>query len=71
MNFALELGANRVRGVVVPLSTSQPDNQFRNRLIDQVLPGGVADSTRATIARAGTVEQLVALAIGSPEFQRQ
>jgi uncharacterized protein (DUF1800 family) len=71
MNFALALGANRMRGVVVPLAASQPTDELRDRLIEQVLPGGVADSTRVTIDKATSTEQLVALTIGSPEFQRQ
>jgi uncharacterized protein (DUF1800 family) len=71
MNFALELAANRLRGVAVPFAVSAPTAELRAGLIAQILPGGVADSTRATIDKAGTTDQLVALTIGSPEFQRQ
>jgi len=69
MNFALELGANRLRGV--RLDTSGSLDELRDRLVADALGGSVSDTTRATLAKATTPEQVVALAIGSPEFQRQ
>jgi hypothetical protein len=36
-----------------------------------ILNGDVSESTRATIAKATTVPQVVALTLGSPEFQRR
>jgi uncharacterized protein (DUF1800 family) len=41
------------------------------RTVDLVLGGQASDATRATLARAETPQQLVALALGSPEFQRR
>jgi uncharacterized protein (DUF1800 family) len=43
----------------------------RERVIAALLGGEVADSTRQTLARADTPKQLIALALGSPEFQRR
>jgi uncharacterized protein (DUF1800 family) len=43
----------------------------REKLIQTILTGQVADTTRQTLSRAETPQQLVALALGSPEFQRR
>ena len=43
----------------------------RDRLIEMMLAGRVSDSTRSTLARAATPQQLVALTLGSPEFQKR
>jgi uncharacterized protein (DUF1800 family) len=43
----------------------------RTRLIGMLLAGGVSDTTAQTLARAGTPQQLIALTLGSPEFQRR
>jgi uncharacterized protein (DUF1800 family) len=43
----------------------------RDRLIALLLAGDASEATRATLARAETPEQLVALVLGSPEFQRR
>jgi hypothetical protein len=40
-------------------------------LVDDWLRGDASAATLETIAKAATAEQLVALAIGSPEFQRK
>ena len=71
MNFAVALAANTFRGVVV--SDPLPD---RNRAdaeaaVDVFLNGDASDATRATIQRATTAAQVVALALGAPEFQRR
>jgi hypothetical protein len=39
--------------------------------IQTIISGGVSDATRAIIAKAATPQQLVALALGSPEFQKR
>lgn len=68
MNFALELGANRLRGV----SIGDGDvTALRERIVQDVLAGHISTTTRAALDRAATADQAVALAIGSPEFQRQ
>jgi uncharacterized protein (DUF1800 family) len=61
MNFALTLAGNKLRGVAV---ASLPTT-------DQMLAGDLSEPTRATIARAGDAQQMAALTLGSPEFQRR
>jgi hypothetical protein len=36
-----------------------------------MLAGRVSDATKATLAKATTPQQLVALTLGSPEFQKR
>jgi hypothetical protein len=43
----------------------------RERLIQTILNGQAAETTRQTLARAESPQQLVALTLGSPEFQRR
>jgi uncharacterized protein (DUF1800 family) len=69
MNFALELGGGRMRGITVPAVT--PVSSVGARLVGDVLADDVSQPTRATIAKAATAAQVIALVIGSPEFQRQ
>ncbi len=61
MNLALSLASGEVRGVRV---ASPPK-------ADTLLQGQVSDTTRATIAKAQSEPQALALALGSPEFQRR
>jgi uncharacterized protein (DUF1800 family) len=61
MNFALTLAGNKLRGVWV---ASLPP-------ADELLVGDLSETTRATIARAGDAQQMAALTLGSPEFQRR
>jgi uncharacterized protein (DUF1800 family) len=42
-----------------------------DKVIDTILAGQASDATRQTIARATTPQQLVALTLGSPEFQKR
>jgi uncharacterized protein (DUF1800 family) len=69
MNFAVELGGGRMRGITVPDLTSA--SVVADRLLGDVLAGEVSTPTRATIAKAASADQAIALVIGSPEFQRQ
>jgi uncharacterized protein (DUF1800 family) len=61
------------RPVQVDVKTLVPtvDAAARESLIATLLQGQAADATRQTLARAGTAEQLVALTLGSPEFQKR
>jgi uncharacterized protein (DUF1800 family) len=61
MNEALALASGRWPGVEMT-NAPQPN---------AVLFGNVSDATRATIAKAPTPQQALALALGSPEFQRR
>jgi uncharacterized protein (DUF1800 family) len=63
MNFALQLaGGDRAR------SRSGPAPED---IVKTVLNDDIAETTRATIAKATTPQQRVALILGSPEFQRR
>ncbi len=61
MNLALALASGEVRGVRL---TAPPR-------ADALLQGAVSETTRATIAKAQSGPQALALALGSPEFQRR
>jgi uncharacterized protein (DUF1800 family) len=79
MNFALDLASGRLRGVALPAlqtpqttETGAPDlAQLRTDLAATVLHGRASPFTMATMAKATTPQQTLALAIGSPEFQRR
>jgi uncharacterized protein (DUF1800 family) len=68
MNFALELAGGRLRGVTVDTGDSPG---LQARLARDVLHDRAAASTLETIDRAPSSSQALALAIGSPEFQRR
>jgi len=68
MNFALQLASNKLRAGLKanPSNESSPD-----RIIEAVLNNDISDTTRATVAKATSAEQMTALTLGSPEFQRR
>jgi uncharacterized protein (DUF1800 family) len=70
MNLALEFAQPRNRAFA-PLALEDDVATLRTRLIDQALGGTVAAETRDTVSRATTAPQVVALILGSPEFQRR
>jgi uncharacterized protein (DUF1800 family) len=57
----------------VDLDTLAPDvtEASRDRLIGAMLAGRASDGTMKTLARAEAAAQLVALTLGSPEFQKR
>ena len=57
----------------VDLQMLAPDttDATRDRLIQTMLAGEASEATRTTLSRAETPQQLVALTLGSPEFQRR
>ncbi|MFN7982560.1 MAG: DUF1800 domain-containing protein [Vicinamibacterales bacterium] len=61
MNVALTLASGRLPGVKLSAPPSA----------DSILGLALSESTRSTMARATTNEQSLALALGSPEFQRR
>lgn len=65
MNFALQLAGHNQRGIA--------GNGFvaYERIVETVLNNDISDTTRRTIAKAETAEQMTALTLGSPEFQRR
>ena len=68
MNFATTLASNRQLGMGAGQRQALGS---RDAIIETVLRGDVSDTTRATVAKATTVPQMVALTLGSPEFQRR
>lgn len=61
MNVASTLAAGRLPGVALP-APPRPES---------IVGFGMSETTRDTIAKAQTSEQALALALGSPEFQRR
>jgi uncharacterized protein (DUF1800 family) len=73
MNFAVALSSGQtgaVRGGSLPYRTATPDN-VRKELFASALGNDVSESTSATVAKATTAAQAVALTLGSPEFQKR
>jgi uncharacterized protein (DUF1800 family) len=70
MNFALALTQGRMRtgrrGERLDASSTS-----REELFKLALAGDVSESTRATVGKATTREQSIALVLGSPEFQKR
>ena len=71
MNFALAIGGSRLRGVTLPFDASAPVASVRSTLLADALAGSASKTTIETIEKATSVEQTIALALGSPEFQRR
>jgi uncharacterized protein (DUF1800 family) len=69
MNVALEMAASRPRTASIPKNSDVA--MLRTQLIRDALAGDVSGSTRATIEKATTAEQTIALVLGSPEFQKR
>ena len=59
--------------IQVDLPSIAPDAGAASQtaVVDRLLAGRVSDATRQTLARAETPQNLVALALGSPEFQHR
>ena len=71
MNVALELGNPRSRALSIPLTADTDVAVVRAQLIRDALGDRVSSSTRATIEKAPTIPQTIALVLGSPEFQKR
>jgi hypothetical protein len=77
MNFAVALANGRVPGVRIDPAVLNVDptaasvEAARDRLMAALLRGDVSDATRTTLERAREFQQVTALTIGSPEFQRR
>ena len=70
MNFAVELASGRAPGVT-PGGVLARAGDDAHAAIGALLHGEASEATRATIGKATTPAQIVALALGSPEFQRR
>jgi uncharacterized protein (DUF1800 family) len=72
MNFAVALTDGRMRVLrTTALTPTSSADAARTTLSDQVLAGDLSESTRATVAKAATAPQAMALLLGSPEFQKR
>ena len=73
LNFALQLAGGQMRGVRVNVRSLAPNTSeaSRNAVVDALLLGVASDATRGTLAKAESPQQLIALTLGSPEFQRR
>jgi len=73
MNFAVALTSGQMRALragSIPYRTATPDD-VRQELFASALGNDVSESTSATVAKATTAAQAVALTLGSPEFQKR
>jgi uncharacterized protein (DUF1800 family) len=68
MNIALSVAGNKMRGVSIEGRPAAADSRD---LAATILNGDVSDATLATISKATTTPQMVALTLGAPEFQRR
>jgi uncharacterized protein (DUF1800 family) len=64
------LGRNAVR-IDLPALAPDTSDGTRDWLIASILAGQASSGTRETLARAESPQQLLALTLGSPEFQRR
>ena len=73
MNVAVQMTGGRARWIRIDLGSLAPDTSAdsRGQLVGQMLAGDVSDSTRQVLAKAQDPTHLVALVLGSPEFQRR
>jgi uncharacterized protein (DUF1800 family) len=73
LNFALQLAGGQLRGVRVNVRSLAPNTSeaSRSAVVDALLLGVASDATRGTLAKAESPQQLIALTLGSPEFQRR
>jgi uncharacterized protein (DUF1800 family) len=73
LNFAVQLSSGRMRGVRVNVRSLAPNTSeaSRNAVVDALLLGVASDATRGTLAKADSPQQLIALTLGSPEFQKR
>jgi uncharacterized protein (DUF1800 family) len=72
MNFAVSLTSARGRGLRPGAAVVSGDvSTVRDAIIDGALAGEISESTRSTVARATQPQQVAALLLGSPEFQKR
>ena len=67
-------GAQTARGpirIAVSALAADVSEPARRALVAALFAGGVSEATARTLARAETPQQLIALTLGSPEFQRR
>jgi len=73
LNFAVQLASGQLRGVRVNVRSLAPNTSDASQkaLVDKLLLGEASAVTRDTLAKADSPQQLIALTLGSPEFQKR
>ena len=73
LNFAVQLAGGQMRGVRVNVRSLAPNTsvESQKQVVDTLLLGVASDATRGTLAKAESPQQLIALTLGSPEFQKR
>jgi uncharacterized protein (DUF1800 family) len=72
MNFAASLTGGRMRGIRSGADIARGNPvEVREALIAAALAGDISEPTRSTVAQATSAPQVVALVLGSPEFQKR
>jgi uncharacterized protein (DUF1800 family) len=71
MNFAVALADGTMRGVRVSLDGVPTRGSGPGSIAESLLGGDVSEATASTLAKTTEPAKLVALALGSPEFQRR
>ncbi|HSC27148.1 MAG TPA: DUF1800 family protein, partial [Vicinamibacterales bacterium] len=72
MNFAVALTNGSLRGVRMrPAAPARDPAAARESLERSALAGDLSPSTSATVGKATTAPQVLALLLGSPEFQKR
>jgi uncharacterized protein (DUF1800 family) len=70
MNLGLQISSGKMRGVSI-ISRQSSVISHQSDVVDAILNSDASETTRATIAKAATDPQRLALALGSPEFQKR
>jgi uncharacterized protein (DUF1800 family) len=71
MNFAVALTTGRMRGGRTQRAPVSSTSLSSDTLIKTILAGDISATTAATVAKASTPPQAIALVLGSPEFQKR
>lgn len=73
LNFAIQLAGGQLRGTRVNVRALAPDTSeaTRTALVAKIVATDVSAITRDTLAKAESPQHLVALTLGSPEFQKK
>jgi uncharacterized protein (DUF1800 family) len=71
MNFAVALADGTMRGVRVRLEAIPTRGIGAGSISESLLGANVSEATASTLAKTSDPTKLVALALGSPEFQRR
>ena len=73
LNFAIELAGGRFRGVRVAVRQLAPDTSeaTRDALVSRLIASPISNITRDTLSKAESPQHLIALTLGSPEFQKR